>query len=170
MLYTLVLLALAAACPYCNARVADPEPFIAILILILFCATSVSALALQATVSLTLMFPAVPEPPLLLWIDTLPEPSAVDSCAPVSSPPVGGRRGDLGGVRHLDVCRGGLDETAVAAVGRARIERAGDMHRAVGHAAQERDGAGVLLHRACFDDAGVVDNTREQRVLRPGAQ
>src|ERR1700722_16807311 len=89
MLYTLVLLALAAACPYCNARVADPEPFIAILILILFCATSVSALALQATVSLTLMFPAVPGPPLLLWIDTLPERKKVHRRASVSCPPVG---------------------------------------------------------------------------------
>src|ERR1700722_5158076 len=103
MLYTLVLLALAAACPYCNARVADPEPFIAILILILFCATSVSALALQATVSLTLMFPAVPEPPLLLWIDTLPEPSEVDSCAPVSSPPVGAMLKSVGSISQEPV-------------------------------------------------------------------
>ena len=71
------------------------------LMLMLFWAVSVSVFALQATTSLTLMLPAVPVVPLLLWMLTLPPLSALDSCAPVSSPPLGAMVKSVGSMVHV---------------------------------------------------------------------
>ncbi|MEN3950023.1 hypothetical protein WJU17_00630 [Iodidimonas sp. SYSU 1G8] len=68
--------------------------------------------------------------------------------------------------RHIigdhDICRRGLDEAAIAAVRRAGIEGAADVHDAIVHAAKQQDGAVAGADAARLDDAGVVDHRLEQ--------
>ena len=59
-----------------------------------------------------------------------------------------------------------FDEAAIAAVRRARVQRAADIGGSCSHPPEQYDGAVVVLHRARFDHTGVVHYTSQQRILR----
>ena len=59
----------------------------------------------------------------------------------------------------------GFNKATVAAIRGTGIERTAHIGGALRHTAQQDDGAVVLLHRARFDDAGVVDHAGKQCVF-----
>ncbi len=64
---------------------------------------------------------------------------------------------------------GGRHYLAATTGRRRRVERTLDDDLSRPHPARQGDAAAVVLHRVRFDDAGVVHNAREQRVLGAGA-
>src|SRR6185312_1624391 len=78
--------------------------------------------------------------------------------------------GDARAVGHLHVGAAGFDGAAVAAAGRAGVERAADLRRAGLHAGEQQDVTGPALHGLRFDDAVVVDRAGEQAVPGAGAE
>ena len=84
---------------------------------------------------------------------------------------VAGRGADVGAVGNLDAGGGSFNKTAIAATCaplRRRVQRAADIDGAGRHAAEQRNAAAVIVHRARFDRAGVVDHARHQRILGAG--
>ena len=81
---------LTAPCPYCRANLAlAPLAVISLLMLILFWAFKVRAELLdQASASLILILPAIPETPAVLSMATSVVESWLDSKVPVISPPL----------------------------------------------------------------------------------
>ena len=63
----------------------------------------------------------------------------------------------------------GFNETAVAAIRCTGVQRTGHVNRPRSHAAQQNNIARMVGDRACFDHAGVVDHTGQQRVFGSGA-
>ena len=59
-------------------------------------------------------------------------------------------------VGNLDVRGAGFNKPAVAALGRAGVQRAGHMDRARRHAGQQGDGACTIFDGMRLNDAGVV--------------
>jgi len=72
--------------------------------------------------------------------------------------------GNPGAVGYLDMGGGGFDEAAVAAVGGAGIEGAGDVDAAVLTIAQQFDGAVMVFQRAGFDHPVVVHRRLQQGI------
>ena len=62
----------------------------------------------------------------------------------------------------------GFYRPTVAAAWRTGVQRAGHIHGADIHVAQQQNTAVLVLHRPRFDDAGVVDHRRAQLVQRLG--
>ena len=85
-------------------RSAVPEPLRLALTLTLLVAVSVSTLALQATLSLTLMSPVVPLVPLALVIVTLPLRRLLETVVPVMSPPVAAMVKSVGSSSQVPAC------------------------------------------------------------------
>ena len=77
----------AALCPYSKARLAVADAFISALILMLFCALSVSLLADHVTSSLTLIFPTPGTAEVVLTMVTSFKAKLLASTVPVIFPP-----------------------------------------------------------------------------------
>ena len=93
-------------------------------------------------------------------VDRIDQPAAVGAAV--------GQGGDVRVARHRDVRGAGFNGAAIAAIGRAGVERSAHADAAVVHVAQQPDDTAHVLQRARLHDAAVVDHGGGQRIGRRG--